>query len=100
MLIVSLAAVLPAMAADATAGHATFDKRCKVCHAANGEGNPGMAKALNTTIQPLGSDEVQKMSDADIKKVITQGKGKMKPVAGLSDAEVDNVIAFVRSLKK
>lgn len=100
ILVVTAIAVAPALAADATAGHAAYDKKCKMCHGANGEGNAGMAKALNTTIQPLASEEVQKMGDADIKKVITQGKGKMKPPTGLSDADVDNVIAFVRTLKK
>jgi mono/diheme cytochrome c family protein len=100
MLVIIVAAVTPALAADAAAGHATYDKKCKVCHGASGEGNPGMAKALNTTITPLNSPEVQKMSDADLKKVVTSGKGKMKPVSGLSDADLDNVIAFVRTLKK
>jgi mono/diheme cytochrome c family protein len=99
-LVLMALAITPALAADAAAGHAVYDKKCKVCHGAAGEGNPGMAKALNTTIQPLGSPEVQKMSDADLKKIVTQGKGKMKPPAGLSDADVDNVIAFVRTLKK
>jgi hypothetical protein len=40
------------------------------------------------------------MSDADLKKVITAGSGKMKPVAGLMPAQVDDVVAFVRTLKK
>jgi cytochrome c2 len=40
------------------------------------------------------------MSDADIKKVITEGKDKMKPVAGLNDTDISNVIAYVRSMKK
>jgi cytochrome c2 len=35
-----------------------------------------------------------------MKKIITEGKGKMKPVGGLNDADVTNVIAFVRSLAK
>jgi mono/diheme cytochrome c family protein len=87
-------------AADATEGKNVFDKKCKVCHGATGDGNPGMAKALNVTFKPLSGPEVQAKSDADIKKTITQGFGKMKPVAGLSDADVDNVIAYVRSLKK
>ncbi len=100
VLILMLMAITPALAADAAAGKAVYDKKCKMCHGASGEGNAGMAKALNTTIQPLGSEEVQKMSDADLKKIITQGKGKMKPPAGLSAADVDNVIAHVRSLKK
>ncbi len=86
--------------ADAAAGKAVYDKKCKTCHGPAGEGNPGMAKVLGTTITPLGSDEVQKMPDADLKKVVMQGKGKMKPITGLTDADVDNVVAHVRTLKK
>jgi hypothetical protein len=40
------------------------------------------------------------MKDADLKAVITEGKGKMKPVKTVSAGDVDNVIAFVRTLKK
>lgn len=100
ILVIIVVAITPALAADVAAGHAVYDKKCKMCHGANGEGNPAMAKMFNTTIQPLGSPEVQKMSDADLKKVIKEGKGKMKPPAGLTDADIGNVIAFVRSLKK
>ena len=89
-----------AWAADAAAGKAVFEKKCKTCHAADGQGNPGMAKALKVEFKALGSAEVQKMSDAELKKVLTAGMGKMKPVSGLSDADADNVIAHVRTLKK
>lgn len=87
-------------AGDAAAGKDVYLKKCKTCHAEDGHGNDGMAKLLKTTIPPLDSDEVQKLSDADIKKIITEGKGKMKPVAGLTDADTDNVIAYVRAFKK
>lgn len=100
VLMLVLFGLTPMFAADAAAGKTVFDKRCKMCHGANGEGNQGMAKALGTTIQDLGSPEVQKMSDADIKMIVTKGKGKMKPVAGLSDADIDNVIAHIRTFKK
>jgi hypothetical protein len=40
------------------------------------------------------------MSDDDLKKVITDGKGKMKPIASASGAAADNVVAYIRSLKK
>jgi len=100
LLALVIIAATPLLAADAAAGKTIFDKRCKMCHAADGSGNQGMAKALGTTIQNLGSPEVQKMSDADIKMIITKGKGKMKPVSGLSDADIDNVIAHVRTFKK
>jgi mono/diheme cytochrome c family protein len=89
-----------AWAADAAAGKTVFDTKCRTCHAADGAGNPGIAKAMNVTMKPLGGEEIQKMSDADIKKVISTGSGKMKPVAGLTAAQTDDVVAFVRTLKK
>jgi hypothetical protein len=54
---------------------------------------------MKVEIPALGSKEVQSKSDAELKKAITEGKGKMKPVAGLSAKQVDDVVAFVRTLK-
>jgi len=87
-----------AWAADATAGKAVYAARCKTCHGDSGQGNPGMAKVLKTEIKPLTDAEVQGMSEADIKKIIMDGKGKMKPVA-VTGADLDNVVAFVKSMK-
>ena len=45
-------------------------------------------------------------TDADIKNVITKGalvyggSAMMAPVQGLSDADHDNLVAFIRSLKQ
>ena len=83
-----------AWAADAAAGKAIYAAKCRACHGANGEGNPGMAKALKVELKPLSE------TTADVKKVITDGQGKMKPVGGVSGADLDNVVAFVQSLKK
>jgi mono/diheme cytochrome c family protein len=87
-------------AGDAAAGKEVFLKKCKSCHGEDGKGNQGMAKLLKTTIAPLDSSEIQGKSDAELKKVITEGKEKMKPVTGLSEADITNVIAFVRTFKK
>ena len=87
-------------AGDSAAGKDVFLKKCKTCHGEDGHGNEGMAKLLKTTITPLDSDEVQKKSDAEIKQTILEGKGKMKPIKDLTDADISNVIAFVRTLKK
>jgi mono/diheme cytochrome c family protein len=86
--------------AGAPEGKEVFDKSCKSCHGAQGQGNPGMAKMLKVEMRALGSKEVQAQSDADLKKIITQGKGKMKPAANLSAKQVDDVVAFVRTLKQ
>ena len=92
--------ILLAQKGEATAGKAVYDKRCVSCHAAGGEGKEAIAKMFKVEIHPLGSKEVQALSDADLRKVIAEGKGKMVAVKGLSDKELADLIAFVRSLKK
>jgi mono/diheme cytochrome c family protein len=87
-------------AADAKAGQAVYDKSCKSCHGPDGAGNPAVAKMMKVEMKDLKSPEVQGMSDDDLKKVITDGKGKMKPVASVSGAAVDNVVAYIRTWKK
>jgi len=89
-----------AAAGDGTAGKALYDKSCKTCHGAEGAPNPNIAKMMKVDIKDLSSSEVQGMSDADLKKTITEGKGKMKPVKSVAGKDIDNVIAYVRSLKK
>jgi mono/diheme cytochrome c family protein len=88
-----------ASAADAAAGKTLFATKCRACHGADGQGNPAIAKAMNVDLKPFSSDEVQKKSDADLKTIITTGTGKMKPVA-IAGADVDNTVAFIRTLKK
>jgi mono/diheme cytochrome c family protein len=87
-------------AADTKAGQAVYDKSCKSCHGPDGSGNPAVAKMFKVEMRDLKSPELQAMSDDDLKKVVTEGKGKMKPVASVSGASADNVVAYVRSLKK
>jgi mono/diheme cytochrome c family protein len=89
-----------ASAADAKAGQAVYDKSCKSCHGPDGTANPAIAKMMKVDMQDLKSTEVQAMSDDDIKKIIANGKGKMQPVRTVSGAAVDDVVAYVRSLKK
>jgi len=84
---------------DGQAGKAVFDSKCKMCHGADGKGNPMLAKTMKVTFPDMTSKDVQGKSDAVIKKQITEGGGKMKSVNGLSDQQIQDVIAFVRTLK-
>jgi len=101
--LVALAALLMApllsAAGNAEAGKTVYDKKCATCHAKDGAGNPGIAKALKVELRHLDSKEVQAKSDAELKKEVLEGTGKMKAVK-LTDAEAADVIAFVRTLKK
>ena len=96
----SAAAAFAGGPADANAGKETFGKRCVICHGKTGAGDGPAAKAFKPAIPDLGSKEVQALNDADIAKVITEGKGKMQPVKDLSKSDVANLTAFIRTLKK
>ena len=85
---------------SSTAGKEVYDKSCKTCHGAVGQGNPTLGKMLKVEFRHLGSKEVQSKTDDELKSAITQGSGKMKPVTGLSKKQVDDVVAFVRTLKQ
>jgi len=87
-------------AGDAAAGKAVYDKSCKSCHGADGTANANIAKMMKVEIKNLGSADVQAHGDADLKKVVTDGQGKMKPIKSVAGKDLDNVIAYVRSLKK
>ncbi|MEE8202094.1 MAG: cytochrome c [Candidatus Acidoferrales bacterium] len=85
---------------DPEAGKAVFQKKCATCHGKNGEGNQRMARMLKVEIRDLGSEEVQAKCDDELRKNITEGTGKMRPVKKLSQEDVANVIAYVRTLAK
>jgi mono/diheme cytochrome c family protein len=88
------------IAADATAGKAAYEKACRSCHGADGAPNPKIAAMMKAEMRHLGSKEVQGMSEEAHKKVITEGHGKMKPVKSVSGTAVDDVVAYVRTLKQ
>jgi mono/diheme cytochrome c family protein len=99
------AAVLLASGVPALAdGKAVYTKKCASCHGPDGSGNTKMGKKLKC--RDLTDAAVQaKLTDAAIAKAIKEGvsedgKVRMKPVEGLSDAEISEVTAYVRTLKK
>jgi len=94
-----IASAATTWAADAKAGQAAYDRSCKSCHGADGAPNAAIAKMMKVEMRDLKSPEVQAMSDDDLKKAITDGKGKMKPIASASASAAD-IVAYIRTWKK
>ena len=100
-IVVALLSLTTAYAAgDAKLGKAAYTAHCQNCHGATGVANPSIVKMMKTEIPSLGSADVQKMSDEELKKVITDGKGKMPPTRTVTGKSVDDVVAYIRTLKK
>ena len=78
-------------------GAATYKAKCAMCHGPAGTPSAGMAKAMG--IKPVSDPSIQALKVADIEAAVKNGKGKMKPIAGLSDAQVKDVAAFFKTLK-
>jgi mono/diheme cytochrome c family protein len=87
-------------AGNATAGKAVYERACKNCHSADGVANPTIAKMMKVDIKPLGSSDVQSMTDQQIADIITKGKGKMHAIKSVTGEQVNDVVAYVRTLKK
>jgi len=93
------AAATAVQGANATAGKAAYDRSCKGCHGADGTANHAIAKMMKVDIKDLKSSDVQAMSDDELKKIIVDGKGKMKPMASAAASAAD-IVAYIRTWKK
>jgi mono/diheme cytochrome c family protein len=76
---------------------AMFKSKCAGCHGADGTGS-AMGKKMGA--HDFTSADVQKMSDAELTDVITNGKNKMPKYASLKPEEVKGLVAYIRTLKK
>lgn len=107
---------LPALAAaaDTDAGKAAFELNCVSCHGATGKGDGPVGKVLQPPPRDFSVGEFKfdtdgdgtPGQDADLKGVILQGAAAfggsplMAPWPSLSEDDVANVIAYIRSLKE
>jgi mono/diheme cytochrome c family protein len=78
-------------------GEATYKAKCASCHGATGTPSAGMAKAMG--IKAVSDPDIAKLSVVQISAAVKDGKGKMKPVAGLTDAQIKDVATYYKGLK-
>jgi cytochrome c6 len=82
----------------ADSGADIFKAKCAMCHGADGKGDTSMGKTMK--VRDLGSDDVQKQSDADLIGIIANGKGKMPKYDGkLTADQIKDVVKYIRALK-
>lgn len=80
-----------AVAQDAAA---TYKAKCAMCHGADGKGGK-----MGT--RDFASAEVKAETDAQLTDIITKGKGKMPSYTGkLSDADIKGLVTYIRGLAK
>src|SRR5579863_9492944 len=78
-------------------GAATYKAKCAMCHGPTGTPSAGMAKAMG--IKPVSDPSMATLTVAQISAAVKNGKGKMKPIAGLTDPQVAAVAAYFKTLK-
>lgn len=97
-----------AVSGDVAAGLEIHKKNCQKCHGPEGKGDGPAGKLLKTKPADW-SDKAKfsKLSDEDLFKIISKGgeaagKSKLMPAFGdkLSEQDIRNTIAFIRSLAK
>ncbi len=84
---------------DAAAGRRPYMRLCSKCHLPDGKGDQSLAEQLGVKVRALGSPEVQAKSDAELAKESRDGIGQMKPVPGITDKDLANIVAYMRTMK-
>ena len=82
----------------AQSGEALYKAHCQSCHGPAGVPNPGIAKILG--VKPANDPAMKKLTVAEMEATVKKGKGKMKPIQGLNDAQVKEVVEYFRTLTK
>jgi mono/diheme cytochrome c family protein len=81
---------------DSAASSATFRTKCAMCHGQDGRGSE-VGKSMNAP--DLRSQAVQKLPDAQLAQIISNGKGGMPSFKNsLSKDQIHSLVAHIRSL--
>jgi mono/diheme cytochrome c family protein len=81
---------------DSAASSATFRTKCAMCHGPDGSGS-AVGRSMN--VPDLRSPVVQKLPDAQLAQIISDGKGGMPSFkSSLSEDQIHSLVAYVRWL--
>ena len=80
-----------------SAGEATYKAKCQSCHGSGGTPNPGIAKMMG--VKPNSDPDIKKLTVDQMVTAVKNGKGKMKPIAGITDEQAKDAVLYYRGLK-
>ena len=92
-----------AIGGDAAKGKALFQSKCVACHGREGKGDGPMGKMLKPPAADFTSETSKKKSEDELRNIIENGKPGTSMVAwkgSLSDAQIQDLLAYVLTLRK
>jgi cytochrome c6 len=96
-IVLAAAVLLAGSMCFAEDGAAIYKSKCAMCHGATGTPSAGMAKMMG--IKPVSDPSMKTLTVDQIISTVKNGKGKMHPIAGLTDPQVHAVAAYFKTLK-
>lgn len=105
LVVIAALLAIPAISVTAADAKAIYDKQCAKCHGVDGKGQTTMGKKYGA--KDYTSAKVQdELKDEAAFKAIKEGykskdgKVLMKPAENMTDAEIKEVVAYLRKFKK
>jgi mono/diheme cytochrome c family protein len=92
-----------AVRGDSAKGKSIYQARCVTCHGPQGKGDGPIGKQLKPPAADFSSPESKKKSEDELLDIIQNGKPQTAMVAWkaqLSEAEIQDVLAYVLMLRK
>ncbi len=97
LMLLALALSVAGAVCFAQSGEATYKAKCAMCHGAAGVPSAGMAKAMG--IKPASAPEIRHLSAVQMESTVKNGKGKMRPIKGLSDEQIKAAVEYYRKFQ-
>jgi len=95
LFVASIARANPAP--DSADASATYRTKCVMCHGPDGAGSQ-VGKSMN--VPDLRSPAVQKLPNAQLAQIISEGKGGMPPFkSSLSEDQIHSLVSHIRTLR-
>jgi len=95
LFVASIARANPAP--DSADASATYRTKCVMCHGPDGAGSE-VGKSMN--VPDLRSPAVQKLPNAQLARIISEGKGGMPPFkSSLSEGQIHSLVSHIRTLR-